>query len=337
MNSTADNDGSIESAIAQLIQPEEPEQETETLEAEEVEAEEYQSDEGEHEEDDEPETSEEEDDEDESEPDDEEDDEDDEEAEEASKPDFITVTVDGNETQVTLDELKRGYAGQQSITQRFQELSAQRKEVEQVYGNLMQAQNAVTSLLNNIQNEGIPIEPSEPPRELFQTDPVRYVEEKQRYDAEKAVYDQRIAEMQQVREQQAQAQEMARRAHMHRELDALMATVPEFRDPKSEEAVQARDKMLSIGAEVYGYSQEELGQVMDHRAYRVLLDAAKYQEIVRGKEKATQKAKPKNRKPIKPGAKKAAKHSKTQREKQLRSNLKRSGRIEDAIDLLIQP
>ena len=314
--------GGVEAAINQLLQPEEPEQEPveqaaeEEPEEEETEAEESET-EGEHEDPD---------------VDDDPDEDETEEADEPVTPQSFTVTVDGNETEVSLDELKRGYAGQQSITQRFQELSTQRKEVEQFYGQLAEAQNNLNTVLNQLQSDGVPVMPVEPSRELFNSDPVRYVSEKVEYDEKKAAYDQRVSEMEAVKAQQDQLNEVAQRAYVQREQEALAVKVPELRDPKARDAI--KERVLSA-AKHYGYTEEDLGSVMDHRAMMILIDAAKYQEVLSGKDKATEKAK--NTKPIKPGVKKAVKHSRTQRDKKLRQKLRQTGSPEDVIDLLIQP
>ena len=114
-------DGSIESAVNGLLSPElqdsEPEEQElegdEIGEAEEVVEGELDTDEVEEAEEDERDT---------------------EEAEEP-EPELYTVRVDGKEEKVTLEELTRGYSGQQYVHKGMQEAAAYRKEAEAVYAS----------------------------------------------------------------------------------------------------------------------------------------------------------------------------------------------------------
>jgi len=60
-------------------------------------------------------------------------------------------------------------------------------------------------------------------------------------------------------------------------METLKQVVPEFADPQK--ASQVRDRLVTMGQEIYGYEPNEISAVMDHRAIRVLNDAIKYQEL----------------------------------------------------------
>ena len=47
--------------------------------------------------------------------------------------DFYSVKVNGQERQVTLDDLKQGYSGQEYVQQGMQDVANKRKEAENVY------------------------------------------------------------------------------------------------------------------------------------------------------------------------------------------------------------
>jgi len=305
--------GSIESAIAGLIQPEEPIEATDEVAEEEeiIEAEEAEYDES----------------------DDESDYEDDyEDAEEAedSEPDLYTVKVDGKEERVSLEDLKRGYSGQKYVQKGMQEAAEQRKQAEAVYAALLNERQQVAQVLQQVQN-GLPQPPQEPSREMFESDPIGYMEAKLKYDEDAKAYGAQIQQLQQIAAQQGQAQQVAQRAYLEREMETLKQVVPEFADPKK--APQVRDRLVTMGQEVYGYSPEEISSVMDHRAIRVLNDAIKYQELMSGKTKAENQAKPKNRRTVKAGAKRT--DSKSQAMRQTRQKLKQSGSIDDALNLIL--
>lgn len=311
-------DGTIEGAISSLInEPQEVEEVESEEESEDVDTEVDASDEEEPSEEDDSE---------------EEADEDDAEEAEDSEPEAYTVKVDGKEQQVTLEELKRGYSGQQYVQKGMQEAANLRKQAEQVYSALLSERQQISQIFQQVQSGGLPQAPQAPSREMFESDPIGYMEAKLQYDESIAAYNEQMGQLQQVAAQQSQAEQLAAQAYLQREMEALKAMVPEFANP--EEAGNIRSKLLSKGQEVYGYSPEEIAQVMDHRAVRVLLDAVKYQELMSGKDKAVDKAKPRNRKVVKAGSKKVS--SKGNAERQARSKLKRSGRIEDALGLLIQ-
>lgn len=310
-------DGTIESAIAALIQPEEPEEELVEEEAEEVEETEDEGDEPEEEEtEDEPEEDEEE---------------DPEEDEEESAPELYTVKVDGKEVQVSLDDLKRGYSGQQYVQKGMQEAAQQRKQAEEAYSALMAERQQLNQIYQQMQSGQFVSPPKEPDRSMFESDPIGYMEAKMAYDDQKAQYDNQMAQMSQVMQQQSYAEQQAQQAYLQRELEALKVAVPEFADPATAKAT--RETMLKLGQEVYGYTPEEIGMVMDHRALRVLRDAMKYNELMSGKQQAKKtKTVPKSR-PVKGGAKKTDSNVKAVRER--KGKLKKTGSIEDALGLIL--
>ena len=309
---TTELDGTIESAISSLLQPEEVEEvvEEDTEEAAELEDSEEEP-EGEDAEEEEVE---------------EEDDEDADEAEE-STPELYTVKVDGKEEQVSLDDLKRGYSGQQYVQKGMQEAANLRKQAEQVYQALMNERAMVAQAIQG----GIPQPPAEPSKEMFESDPIGFMEAKLKYDDQLKEYNEQMGQFQQIAEQQSQAQQAAQRAYLEREMETLKQVVPEFADPQK--ASQVRDRLVTMGQEIYGYEPNEISAVMDHRAIRVLNDAIKYQELMSGKKQAEKKAKPKPKRTVRAGAKKTA--SNANAERQTRQKLKKSGNINDALSLIL--
>ena len=312
-------DGTIESALTGLLKPEEPEVEEVAAEADTEEAEEESEVE-------EVEAS------DDSEEDVEEEYEDAEEAEDEA-PELFTVKVDGTEEQVSLEDLKRGYSGQKYVQKGMQDAAQLKKQAEEVFHALMgERQKIAEAYQMAVSDSGLPRPPKEPNREQFESDPIGFMEAKLKYDEDKAEYDGKMAEFQQLAEQQSQATVQAQRAYLEREMETLKTLVPEFADP--DQASQARDRLVTMGQEIYGYEPGEIAAVMDHRAIRVLHDAIKYQELKSGKQQAERKAKPKAKRVVKAGAKKTA--SNAQATKQTRSKLRRSGRVEDALDLILK-
>lgn len=319
-------DGSIDQAVGLITQPEEVEASdgAEELDADstELEADANLEDEAEDVADDSS---------DEEEADDEDEVEDSEEEADQVSPEMISVKVDGEEIQVTLDDLKRGYSGQQYVQRGMQEAAALRKEAEQVYTALNAERQQLTQLYQQMSQGGVAQPPSPPSKQLMQTDPIGYMQDKAEYDEAKQQYDQQQQYLQQVTQQQSQAQQAAQEVYLRQEMEQLKAVIPEFSEP--EKASKIKEKMIRSGQEIYGYSPEEIGQIMDHRALRVLNDAIAYRDIMSGKSKAQQKAG--NAKPVlKPGAKRPS-SDKVKLQRERRNQLKKTGRIEDALGLIL--
>ena len=329
---TIENDGSIESAVESIIAPTEevietPEEETQiTDEATDVEetAESDDVDDTEAEEDGSDDDSEEY---------ELELDEDNDQVEDAVQdaPSNITVKVDGKEVEVTLDELKQGYSGQKYVQKGMQEAAQQRKEAEGVYEALLNERKQINQLYQQLQQGGVAQAPTPPSRELFDSDPIGYMEQKMNYDESKAKYDQQMAQLQQVSQQSTQAEKVAKQTYLKQEMQTLQQKIPEFAD--SNKASKIKERLVQVGREHYGYTPEEIGQVMDHRAIQVLHDAMKYRDIMSGKAKAVAKTK-KARPIVKAGAKKVN-DSATKVRKRQQAKLQKSGSIDDALGLIL--
>jgi hypothetical protein len=246
-------------------------------------------------------------------------------------PSNIRVKIDGNEVEVTLDELKQGYSGQKYVQKGMQEAATQRKEAEQVYSALLSERQQVQQLFQELQQGNIAQAPTPPSRELFDSDPIGYMEEKMNFDESKVAYDNKMAQFQQLSSQNSQAEKTAKQTYLKQEMQTLQQKIPEFAD--SNKAGKIKERLVQVGREHYGYSAEEIGQVMDHRAIQVLHDAMKYRDIMSGKAKAV--AKTKKARPIIKAGSKRIDDSNTKVRKRQQAKLKKSGSLEDALGLIL--
>lgn len=246
-------------------------------------------------------------------------------------PVLYTVKVDGREEQVSLEDLQRGYSGQKYVQKGMQEAAAQKKQAEEVYSALLAERQQLVDIYQQMQQGEFAVKPTPPSDDLIQSDPIGYVEEKARYDKALENYNQQQQKMGEVMQQSEEARQKATQAYLQQEMQNLAKVIPEFGD--AEKASKLKGKLVEGGQSHYGYTQEEIGSIMDHRAIRVLNDAIKYREIVAGKSKAEKKAK--GAKPvIKPGSKKNVNPRRKAMERQ-RAKFKKSGRIEDVIGLIV--
>lgn len=271
---------------------------------------------------------------DEAEDDEAEDDDDDEEAEELEEEpasELYTVKVDGVEKQVTLDELRRGYSGQEYIQTQMRQVAEGRKEVEAIYTALQNEAQQVAALRQRLEAGNFPQQPVPPSKELFEADPIGYMEAKIKYDEDLADWQQSMGELEQVSTRQKQMQEQALQYHLAQEMQKLQQAIPEFGD--REKATQLRQAILETG-QYYGYEPNELNEVADSRAVRILHDAMKYRQMVAAQgevQKKVEKARP----VVKPGVKKSATTGKVKQRKQAVSRMKQTGSIDDVAKFLL--
>jgi hypothetical protein len=62
------------------------------------------------------------------------------------EPEKYSVKVNGEESQVTLEDLKQGYSGQKYVQQGMQDVAAKRKEAEDVYASLTKEREQMAQL-----------------------------------------------------------------------------------------------------------------------------------------------------------------------------------------------
>ena len=242
---------------------------------------------------------------------------------------LYTVKVDGKEEQRTLDQLKQGYAGQSAIGRGLQENAQVRKQLDQEKALLQQQQQQFLQLHQQTQNGGLQA-PTPPTRELFESDPIGYMEEKLKYDEAKAQYDQNLFQMQTMQQQNMQAQQEAHQSYLKEQAEVLTQHIPEIADPEKGEVI--KNALVKTGMD-YGFSAEEMQGVTDARYVRALNDARKYRDLV-AKRKSAQSKGEKARPVVKSGAKKRVDSNAATRKK-ARQRLKKSGSMEDALSLIL--
>jgi len=248
-----------------------------------------------------------------------------EESEEQPKPRY-KVKASGEEVEVELDELIKGYQQGTDYTKKSQALAEQRKAIEaershleyvkqerQAYAQKLQA---LDSFLTQ-QNRGVDLEV------LKDTDPIGYavaVAEQSQREKQLAVVrneQQRIAQQQQA-EQQSQLQ-----AHLRTESEKLVSLIPELATPQGDAVrKQIRDYAKSVG-----WTDQELSSVYDSRAVNTLYKAMKYEQL--------QKSKPELNKKLQSAPKMmrsgtSVPQARSSQDKQVMQRLRETGKVADA-------
>ena len=192
---------------------------------------------------------------------------------EVEEPELHRVKVQGQELEVSLDELKAGYSRDSDYRQKTHSLGLEKKDLESQKSSLRQNYDTRLSELNdmistadgfNRQQQG-----SKDLQKLYDEDPT---------SAAKLDY--------QLREQQRQIDGMKSKAHEANQkqyneyLDVqkqlASAKIPEYSDPNK--ADQFKTDMRS-SLRGYGFNDGEIGNLADHRFLMVVRDAMSYKSF----------------------------------------------------------
>ena len=247
---------------------------------------------------------------------------------EAQDTNLIPVKVDGKDENWTLDQLKQSAAGQAAINKRFQEVAQARKHIEQQAETLAQQRQQVLQMHQQMQNGAIQ-QPTPPSRELFDQDPIGFMEEKLKYEEAKVTYDNDMQQMQAMQQQEQQTQQAQSQAYLQEQAEILKQRIPAFADPEKGAALKSA---LAETGMAYGFTESEMQNVMDSRQILALNDARKWRALQASKGKAQQKGQ--NARPVvKAGAKRRQDGTGATRKK-AQTRLQKTGSIDDAVDLI---
>jgi hypothetical protein len=240
------------------------------------------------------------------------------------------VTINGKQERWTLSQLQQSAAGQGYIQEKMRENAEAAKQNEALRAQLVQQQNQLTTMYQQMQN-GEFAAPVAPDKELLETDPIRFMQEKQIYDDAMVEYNAKMQEMQQLQQQQSQASKERQALHRQEQMQLLQQRIPDFADPQKYE--KAAQDMLRGGQEYYGVPQEALMQLTDAVEIEILYDAVRYRRLQANRKNVDAKAK-KAKPVVKAGAKKVE-SGKTATRKKAQDRLRKSGSIQDALDLML--
>jgi hypothetical protein len=257
----------------------------------------------------------------------------DEEPEEQEQPQTFSVKIDGKEVSVTLDELQKGYSRTQDYTRKTQQIAEVRKQVEAETQAVRAERGQYAQLLGALQAQLQASEPQVDLDRLYNEDPIEWVRQKEvlRERQEKAYAIQ--AEQQRLIQLSQQEQQQSMQQHLESQKDALLAALPEWKDPKKAKLEKA---MLIESAKSAGFSDEDLKSVYDHRLVLLLRKAALFDQMV-SKRQGIKPVVNNGPRPAKPGA--AGRVSTTTDSVRAKQRLAKTGRIDDAasaIELLLK-
>jgi len=263
--------------------------------------------------------------------DDEEDGEEETEVEELEEQPVYRVTVDGDEIEVTQDELLNGYSRQQDYTRKTQELANQRKLIEQQAQQISQMDAIYAELLPKMKAQLESSLGDEPDWDsLHEDDPIAFVRERQLWDDKRRQLESASAEQQRLQQETYVQQQQQLAAIVEDSQQKLLEIIPEWKKP--EVANQEKAEIQNYAINELGYTPEEISQVYDYRALLGLRNAWLNSKTVEAtKKRPTQKAPARVARPGSSTRKKSIAPAK--RAKQV---LAKTGKVQDAAKVFEQ-
>lgn len=231
-----------------------------------------------------------------------------------------TVKVNGEEREVTLDELRKGYMMESDYRKKTTEVSENRKAVEAKSADLAAKLEEVEQVLK------LDLEDLNSPEnaELKEYDPKAYYEKKEKLESRKR----RLQELKGELSTEHQAKKLQQ---IEQEKELLFQKIPEWLDDtvlKNE--VEMVNKLWSD----VGFNQDDLERYSDHRLVAISRKAALYDKLMSAKPE-TKKVTPKP-KQAEPGSTKTQEQRNAEKVAALKSKVRNSGNMRDAAKAIRQ-
>ena len=196
----------------------------------------------------------------------------------AEKADTYTVVVNGQEVEVSLDELKNGYSRTSDYTRKAQAVAEERRAAQAERQAIEQERQTYAQLLPALQQRLEAMAAQEPDwNRLYNEDPLEYVRQKDAWREHKEQIN--AARSEQGRIAQIAQQEQAQRlkSHIDQQRQLMLEAIPAWKDQKRFDA--DRVAIRNYGKKL-GFSDEELSSASDHRAILALHKAAQYDRLM---------------------------------------------------------
>ena len=247
---------------------------------------------------------------------------------ESQEPNLHRLKVNGQEIEVSLDELKAGYSRDSDYRQKTHTLGMEKRDLEAQKNSLRQSYDAKLAELNELiatadatvrQQQG-----SEDLQRLYNEDPTQ---------AAKLDYELRQRQVQlddmRTKAKQAQAKQYSEFLEAQRELAATK--IPEYSDPNKADQFKLNMRNSLRG---YGFNDEEIGSLADHRFLMVAKDAMSYQSL-KDKRPIVQKKVANAPKVVKSGVAKSSTSSGREQIRNKIGKVRKTGNIHDASSAIL--
>ena len=238
------------------------------------------------------------------------------------------VKVAGQELDVTLDELRNGYSRDADYRQKTEELSHQRKqfqsESEKQRQDYSQKLNELNQKLSTAQVDLNAEINSADLDKLYEEDPTEAAKVERKLKKKQDALNQSL--------QQTQAEQKEQfSSFLQDQQRKLVSKMPEFSDPAKASSLKANMKSTLNN---YGFNDQEVAQVYDHRIVMLVNDAMKYRSMQNSKPNIAKKI-TKPSKPFSSGVKQGKSEANLKLRRDKFSRLKKSGSMKAAQDVFL--
>lgn len=247
--------------------------------------------------------------------------------EEIEKPSLHRVKVNGQELEVSLDELKSGYSRDSDYRQKTHSLSLERKNLEeeknvlrQTYDTKIKELDELMQSANSFISQGSEVDL----KAMYEEDPQAAA----KLDFQMRQQREHLASLRQKSEAVKQQQY---NQFLNEQKRLAEQAIPELANPQkaSEIKVKMRDTLSN-----YGFNDQEIGSLADHRFLLVLKDAMEYRNLKNAKP-IVQKKVVNAPKVVKSGTAKTESSKRSVIQSKL-GRLKKSGKIQDAHSAILE-
>ena len=254
-----------------------------------------------------------------------------------SNQELYKVVVDGQEQEVNLEELTKGYSRQSDYTRKTEKLSQDRKSVEELK-NEYTRQNEEAKIKRDQYEKQLQVlseqlrssEQKVDLDRLYEDDPAEYVRVKAEQDRRKELLEKSNQERERILAEKQEEQGKQYNSYLEQQRQLLAQKLPIYADKeKGADFV----KNLTNYAKEIGYTDQEINMLVDHRSVIMLANAYRYDKL--------KKTNLKNKKVTKVSRVVSSSSPKIQddsdvakRMKSKKATLKRTGKVNDAVSVL---
>ena len=261
-----------------------------------------------------------------------------EEAPSESNEELYTITVNGQEVEVTLDELRKGYSRQQDYTQKTEKLSQDRRTVEQLKNDLTRQSEEAKIKRDQYEKQlqvlSEQIKASENKVDLdklYEEDPAEYVKQKAEQDRRKEALELAQKEQEKLQAERQEEYNKTYATYLEQQRELLSKKLPIYAD--KEKGAEFVKNLTNFAKDSLGYSDQEIAQLVDHRAVLMLANAYRYDKLKKAnlnKKKVTKVSKV-----VSSSSPKVQDDSDVvKRMKSKKATLKKTGKVNDAVSVL---
>ena len=246
-------------------------------------------------------------------------------SEQEPEPTYYQVKVQGQEYDVSLDELKAGYSRDNDYRIKTETLAIERNQFKEEQSKQQEVLSQKLAQLDQMQNfakQQLQID-AQGLDELMQSDPVEGM--RKRHELE--------TRARQIHQQNAYIEQQKTDEHskfIQDEQKKMYLSIPELKNPETRDGF---NKNLVNYLQELDFSQDEISQVNDHRYVKLIADGMKYRALQKRKPQLKQKVA--GATPVLKGGVVTSKETKNARAKTDKmTRFKKTGSIEDATDIL---